>query len=84
MAHEIGHARVSTATRDPQLQLDALVAEGCLKIYTDIATGTKADRPKWNLCLEDLRPGDTRADEVTAAVIRPGGRCLSLCEQIPP
>jgi DNA invertase Pin-like site-specific DNA recombinase len=59
MAHKIGYARVSTADQDPQLQLDALEAEGCLKIYKDIATGTKADRPKWKLCLEDLRPGDT-------------------------
>jgi DNA invertase Pin-like site-specific DNA recombinase len=59
MAHKIGYARVSTADQDPQLQLDALEAEGCLKIYKDIATGTKADRPNWNLCLEDLRPGDT-------------------------
>ena len=59
MAHNIGYARVSTADQDPQLQLDALEAEGCLKIYKDIATGTKADRPKWKLCLEDLRPDDT-------------------------
>lgn len=59
MGHKIGYARVSTADQDPRLQLDALEAEGCLKIYTDVATGTKADRPQWKLCLEDLRPGDT-------------------------
>ncbi|WP_131766834.1 recombinase family protein [Candidatus Protofrankia californiensis] len=59
MAHKIGYARVSTADQDPQLQLDALAAENCLKIYTDTATGTKADRPKWKACLADLRPGDT-------------------------
>jgi DNA invertase Pin-like site-specific DNA recombinase len=59
MGHKIGYARVSTADQDPQLQLDALHAEGCLKVYTDTATGTKADRPKWNECLADLRPGDT-------------------------
>jgi len=41
------------------LQLDALEAAGCLKVYKDTATGTKADRPQWNLCLADLRPGDT-------------------------
>jgi Site-specific recombinases, DNA invertase Pin homologs len=59
VAHKIGYARVSTADQDPRLQLDALAAEGCLKIYTDTATGTKADRPQWNLCLADLRPADT-------------------------
>ncbi len=41
------------------MQLDALALEGCLKIYTDTSTGTKADRPQWNLCLKDLRPDDT-------------------------
>jgi DNA invertase Pin-like site-specific DNA recombinase len=56
---KIGYARVSTADQDPRLQLDALDAEGCLKIYTDIATGTRSDRPKWNACLAELRPGDT-------------------------
>ena len=57
----IGYARVSTADQDPQLQLDALSAANCLKIYTDTdtATGTKADRPQWNACLTDLRRGDT-------------------------
>jgi DNA invertase Pin-like site-specific DNA recombinase len=24
-----------------------------------VATGTKADRPQWQACLDDLRPGDT-------------------------
>jgi len=41
------------------MQLDALSAAGCLKVYTDTATGTKADRPQWIRCLKDLRPGDT-------------------------
>jgi DNA invertase Pin-like site-specific DNA recombinase len=55
----IGYARVSTADQNPRMQLDALSAEKCLKTYTDTATGTKADRPQWNACLADLRPGDT-------------------------
>ncbi|MFG3711668.1 recombinase family protein [Micromonospora sp. NPDC047730] len=59
MGHKIGYARVSTADQDPQLQLDALAGEGCLKIYKDVATGTKAERPQWQACLNDLRPGDT-------------------------
>ena len=59
MGHKIGYARVSTTDQDPQLQLDALAAEDCLKIYTDTATGTKVGRPEWGKCLADLRPGDT-------------------------
>lgn len=59
MWNNIGYARVSTADQDPQLQLDALAGAHCLKIYTDRATGTKADRPQWNACLADLRAGDT-------------------------
>jgi len=59
VAHNLGYARISTADQDPQLQLDALAVVDCLKIYTDIASGTKADRPQWKACLADLRPGDT-------------------------
>jgi len=57
----IGYARVSTADQNPRMQLDALSAENCLKTdtATDTATGTKTDRPQWNACLADLRPGDT-------------------------
>jgi DNA invertase Pin-like site-specific DNA recombinase len=59
VAHNLGYARISTADQDPRLQLDALAVADCLKIYTDTASGTKADRPQWNACLADLRPGDT-------------------------
>ncbi len=59
MGDKIGYARVSTADQNPEMQLDALSAAGCLKVYTDTATGTKVDRPQWIRCLEDLRPGDT-------------------------
>jgi DNA invertase Pin-like site-specific DNA recombinase len=59
VGHKIGYARVSTADQDPRLQLDALAIEDCLKIYKDVATGTKADRPQWQACLNDLGPGDT-------------------------
>jgi len=45
--------------QNPQLQLDALATEDCLKVHTDRASGTKADRPQWTACLADLRPGDT-------------------------
>jgi len=59
MGNKIGYARVSTVDQNPRMQLDALEAAGCLKLYKDTATGTKADRPQWIRCLADLRPGDT-------------------------
>ncbi len=73
MAHNLGYARISTADQDPQLQLDALAVVHCLKIYTDIASGTKADRPQWQACLADLRPGDTLMAQFSRAWPSPQG-----------
>ena len=59
MGDKIGYIRISTADQNPRMQLDALEAAGCLKVYKDTATGTKAARPQWIRCLDDLRTGDT-------------------------
>src|SRR5664279_2047943 len=59
MGDKIGYARISTADQNPRMQLDALEDAGCLKVYKDTATGTKAARPQWIRCLDDLRTGDT-------------------------
>lgn len=55
----IGYARVSTAEQKLQLQLDALAAAGCDKIYQDVAQGKRTDRPQLTAALADLKPGDT-------------------------
>jgi DNA invertase Pin-like site-specific DNA recombinase len=57
----IGYARVSTAEQDLGLQIDALKKAGCKAklIFTDQASGARAERPGLNACLQALVPGDT-------------------------
>lgn len=54
----IGYARVSTQDQKAQLQVDALNAAGCQKVYIEHKTGSNRDRPEIDRCLETLRPGD--------------------------
>lgn len=55
----IGYARVSTADQNPQLQLDALIAAGCGKVFVEKASGAKVNRAELTAALEYMRPGDT-------------------------
>lgn len=55
----IGYARVSTGEQKLDLQLDALDAADCEKIYTDQISGATSSRPNLDACLEHLREGDT-------------------------
>ena len=42
---KIGYARVSTDDQKMDLQLDALMVAGFEKLFTDTASGAKAERP---------------------------------------
>ena len=56
----VGYARVSTLDQSPELQLQALTAAGCEKVYGEKASGDRADRPELKRVLDDvLRDGDT-------------------------
>jgi len=54
----IGYARVSTADQTLNLQTDALKKADCRKIFTDTASGAKAERKGLEEALNFLREGD--------------------------
>jgi DNA invertase Pin-like site-specific DNA recombinase len=55
----VGYARVSTQDQDLSLQLDALQAAGCDKVYTEKASGVQRDRPQLQAALDYMRGKDT-------------------------
>lgn len=55
----IGYARVSTSDQSLDLQVDALDRAGCVRVFTDTASGSLAERPELDAALDYLRPGDT-------------------------
>jgi DNA invertase Pin-like site-specific DNA recombinase len=59
MGDLIGYARVSTADQEPALQIDALNAIGCVRIFADRASGSVAERPELIHALDHLRRSDT-------------------------
>jgi DNA invertase Pin-like site-specific DNA recombinase len=54
----IGYARVSTQDQHLHLRHNALNTAGCIKIFTDTASGTKAERRGLEEALNFLREGD--------------------------
>lgn len=57
--HPLGYARVSTSDQDVALQVDALNAAGCYRVFVDIISGSLDSRPELDKLLDQIRPGDT-------------------------
>jgi DNA invertase Pin-like site-specific DNA recombinase len=55
----IGYARVSTIGQTLEQQTDALTAAGAGKIFQDVMSGARDDRPGFADCMQYLREGDT-------------------------
>jgi DNA invertase Pin-like site-specific DNA recombinase len=58
MSQTIGYARVSASDQNPQMQIDALRAAGCDRIFEEKASGALRERPQLAAALEYLRPDD--------------------------
>jgi DNA invertase Pin-like site-specific DNA recombinase len=54
-----GYARVSTHDQSLDLQKDALKKAGCRKVFVDVASGVKAERPGLAEALKYARRSDT-------------------------
>src|SRR6184192_3599706 len=55
----IGYARVSTSDQTLNLQQDALEKIGCVKIFTDVISGSTTERTGLDEALSYVREGDT-------------------------
>ena len=55
----VGYARVSTQDQKPELQLDALRAAGCERVFEEKASGAQRDRPQVQAAIDYMREGDT-------------------------
>lgn len=54
----VGYARVSTADQNPALQVEALKAAKCNRIFKETASGALRERPELAKALDYVREGD--------------------------
>ena len=80
MKKKIGYARVSTSEQNIQTQIDLLKAEGCDKIYTDVASGVREDREGLKEMLSYLREGDVVYVYKTDRIFRSLKNMIDLIE----
>lgn len=59
MNRMLGYARVSTSDQTVRSQVDALEKAGCVQVWTDTASGARAERPALNELLTEVQSGDT-------------------------
>ncbi|MGV1005972.1 MAG: recombinase family protein [Candidatus Nanopelagicales bacterium] len=55
----VGYARISTLTQTLEQQTEQLTASGAGRIFHDIMSGARDDRPGFTDCLNYLREGDS-------------------------
>ena len=55
----LGYARVSTEDQNLDMQIKALKAAGCVRIFSEKFSASAKRRPKFTLLMKNLRRGDT-------------------------
>lgn len=70
----VGYARVSSIDQNWRIQVDALKAAGCTKLFTEKKSGTSLkERTVFDECMAYLREGDTlvvtRIDRLTRSIL---------------
>lgn len=78
----IGYARCSTSGQDHALQIDALAAAGCERIFTETASGSQKDRPELAAALSHLRAGDVLVIWKLDRLARSLSQLLSTAEDL--
>jgi DNA invertase Pin-like site-specific DNA recombinase len=59
MGHLLGYARVSTTDQHPSSRSTPSSAPAATGVFTETASGARADRPIHKQFMDQLRPGDT-------------------------
>lgn len=70
MTRLVRYARVSTADQNRELQLDAVRAAGCTRVFTDYASDSKTPRPQLDRALVRVFRIFTALAETGRALIR--------------
>lgn len=70
----VGYARVSTSSQNPENQIDQLKNSGCEKIFSEKRSGkNESDREQFNIMMDFVREGDvlyiTKLDRLARSVI---------------
>lgn len=78
----IGYARVSTDAQELQLQLDALTAAGCVRIFEEKVSSRKDDRPELVKALDYARAGDTIVVYKLSRLARSPLQSLTILQQL--
>ncbi|RTL52293.1 MAG: recombinase family protein [Rhodocyclaceae bacterium] len=80
---KVGYARVSTQDQSLDLQMDALKAAGCEKVFTEKASdGAAADRAQLTAALEFARAGDVLVVWKLDRLGRTSRRLVELVHQL--